>query len=174
MAVIQRLKCLGVYLSALTMSPVASIQKVSQLFIFSAPFTAVIVLGFHCLHLIMSLTPRSLPLRSLHSASPSRVSTIANSTRCFATSQVLTYPRSKTPRNNKRRGMSAIRGTGIPGWINLSVSAADLKTPRKVTPAYETDEDHGLWGFFNQSRTILTPPDKMHEHGMLGICNCMI
>jgi hypothetical protein len=61
--------------------------------------------------------------------------------------------------------MSAIRSTGIPPWIKLSVSAADLKTPRKIQPAYEIDENHGLWGFFNQSRTILTSPDKMHEYG---------
>jgi hypothetical protein len=89
-------------------------------------------------------------------------------------------PREKEPRGNIRRGMSAMRGKGIPPWIKLSVTEADLKTPRKIRPDTEAegviDYEHGLWGFFNKEQTLLTPPKKMNEHGLsclmaIGMCH---
>jgi hypothetical protein len=64
--------------------------------------------------------------------------------------------------------MSAIRGTGIPPWLKLSVTKADLGKTRKESeiPARTPTENHGLWGFFNQSKTLLTVPHDETQHGM--------
>jgi hypothetical protein len=121
----------------------------------------------------MSRTAQSLPLRLLRSqpqTALSRPSSPLTITRCFATSEVLHMPREKQPRGNIRRGMSAMRGKGIPPWIKLSVTEADLKTPRKIRPNAEelVDFTHGLWGFFNKEQ-LLTPPEEISKHGLSSL-----
>ncbi len=37
--------------------------------------------------------------------------------------------------------------------------------PKKRTP-YEVNEMHGLWGFFNEKKTLLTEPIEEQKHGM--------
>jgi hypothetical protein len=63
--------------------------------------------------------------------------------------------------------MSAIRGTGLPRWVKLSVTEADVKTPRRREnmEQYITEETHGLWGFFNDKKELLTPPENLLEYG---------
>jgi large subunit ribosomal protein L47 len=67
---------------------------------------------------------------------------------------------------NKSRGVSAIRRTGP--RVPLSVSKYTLPEPVWNPPgrqAFKTREDHGLWGFFNEERTAMTPPEDLDAHG---------
>lgn len=84
--------------------------------------------------------------------------------RHFSSSESQCYPRK--PRNNPRRGMSAIRGTGIPPWIKLSVTTTDLRSNTRTELPPQESPNHGLWGFFNKGKTILTVPYDETQHGM--------
>jgi large subunit ribosomal protein L47 len=87
----------------------------------------------------------------------------------FSTTSSQCYPRQKVKRgdNNKMRGVSAIRGTGLRPRQTLSVKLEDLAKPATIkdrTPV-EVDPDHGLWAFFNKDRTGLSTPDDLNAHG---------
>jgi hypothetical protein len=85
----------------------------------------------------------------------------------FSTSAPQPYPR--THRGNKRRGMSAMRGTGLGPWIKLSVKPEDVEAPRNIEIQPEECPDHGLWNFFNPQRTILSTPLEESKHGMASV-----
>lgn len=69
---------------------------------------------------------------------------------------------------NPRRGISAIRRTGLNKKIQLSVDVNNLPKP-VLDPArrskVQVDENHGLWEFFNKDRSPLQTPEEMHAHG---------
>ena len=65
------------------------------------------------------------------------------------------------------RGMSALKGKGIHENMRLTVGIKDLLEPvaeDKITPEVG-DENHGLWGFFNKDRSLLTRPEDLGNHG---------
>ena len=90
--------------------------------------------------------------------------------RCFSAQPPLQYPR-KTPKRvkdaNKMRGMSAIKGKGLHAKMRLSVKPEDVPVPvaRDRRSKIEVDENHGLWGFFNKEKTLLSLPDELGNHG---------
>ena len=80
----------------------------------------------------------------------------------FSTSASSAYPRDKNP----RRGISALRGTGLRN--PLSVSKLPIPKPvmdPKKRSKVPVDPDHPLWGFFNQQKTILSTPEEDDAHG---------
>ena len=70
--------------------------------------------------------------------------------------------------HNPRRGISAIKRSGLNKRTRLSVSLSDLPKPvldpDQHTPVKVAD-DHGLWGFFNAARDPLLTPEDLHAHG---------
>jgi large subunit ribosomal protein L47 len=65
------------------------------------------------------------------------------------------------------RGMSALKGKGLHKYMKLTVGIKDLPAPvhpSKLTPEVG-DENHGLWGFFNNERSLLTLPEDLGNHG---------
>lgn len=80
-----------------------------------------------------------------------------------------TTPRQIRLRNrekNKSRGVSVMRRTGP--RVPLSMSKYALPEP-VWDPAsrkeFQTRDDHGLWGFFNEKRTAMTAPEDLDAHG---------
>ncbi|KAF2199201.1 MRP-L47-domain-containing protein [Delitschia confertaspora ATCC 74209] len=70
--------------------------------------------------------------------------------------------------NNRNRGVSAVRRTGPRPRQTLSVKKAQLPVPvmdPKAKSAIEGDEDHGLWGFFNKDKKLLSTPEEELAHG---------
>ena len=69
---------------------------------------------------------------------------------------------------NKKRGVSALRRTGLRKRQTLSVDPAKLPRP-VLDPAMRSkvvvDDDHGLWQFFNPERTPFATPDYNISHG---------
>lgn len=69
---------------------------------------------------------------------------------------------------NPARGISAIRRTGLNKKVKLSVDLEKLPKP-VLDPArrsqVQVNEDHGLWGFFNNERSPLQTPEQLHAHG---------
>lgn len=68
---------------------------------------------------------------------------------------------------NPNRGLSALRRTGLRHPIGMSkvplpVPVLEPERRSKVT----VDEKHGLWGFFNKGRTLLSTPEEEDAHGM--------
>ena len=74
----------------------------------------------------------------------------------------------RTKDNNKARGVSGLRRTGLK--YPLSMSKEPLPQP-VLDPAKRSkvnvDPNHGLWGFFNKRRTALTKPEDEAAHGNL-------
>jgi large subunit ribosomal protein L47 len=104
--------------------------------------------------------------RSSCEASLPKIRSISHpNARQFSLSSASCYPR--TPRGNRLRGMSAIRGTGVAPWIRLSVSEKDVREPRVIRPAPKPNTEHGLWGFFNEDKALLTTPYEESKHGTL-------
>lgn len=87
----------------------------------------------------------------------------------FSTTSSLSYPRD----NNHRRGVSAVRRTGLRPRQTISVKDEPLPKPvldpeKRSKPT--VDEDHGLWGFLNKEKRILATPE---EDGAFGVfCWC--
>ncbi|KAF1913234.1 mitochondrial 39-S ribosomal protein L47 (MRP-L47)-domain-containing protein [Ampelomyces quisqualis] len=94
---------------------------------------------------------------------------LASSTQCprkapaarFSTSPV----RCKAD-NNKNRGLSAVRATGLRDRQTLSVGKAPRAIPRPVPIAQKATgtPDHGLWGFFKDQQLLQTPLEES-RHG---------
>lgn len=83
----------------------------------------------------------------------------------FSTTPHQCYPRRD---NNKNRGVSAIRRTGLRPRQTISVSKEDLPKPvldRKKRTPVEVDKDHGLWQFFNKERRAIATPEEDNSHG---------
>ncbi|KAF2763004.1 MRP-L47-domain-containing protein [Pseudovirgaria hyperparasitica] len=95
----------------------------------------------------------------------------------FSTSSSKAYPRPRRTReNNKLRGMSALRSTGLNGK-RLSVEK-ELRgiLPVPVEPKKDrylkhnineegVNPNHPLWGFFNPAKTFSAKPHEDHAHG---------
>lgn len=114
------------------------------------------------------LLPYLLPFlhQSAAKTIPSRVS--------FSTSQCLykrgkSIPKRQKRDNNKLRGMSAFRGTGLRKSMTLSVRNEPLPRPvlDRPDPYAETitPDDHGLWQFFGKERRCMTTPEEENAHG---------
>ena len=72
----------------------------------------------------------------------------------------------RTKDNNKLRGVSALRRTGLKHSVAMSKEplpqpVLDPKKRRKLVG----DPNHGLWGFFNKQKTALTKPEDEAAHG---------
>ncbi|KAH7382471.1 mitochondrial 39-S ribosomal protein L47 (MRP-L47)-domain-containing protein [Phaeosphaeria sp. MPI-PUGE-AT-0046c] len=75
--------------------------------------------------------------------------------------------------NNPKRGLSAIRGTGLRKRQKLSVMRAKrgvfdprvgLPVPTKITQKIVGTPDHGLWDFFKDEQLLQTPVEES-KHG---------
>ncbi|KAG8531753.1 uncharacterized protein KY384_003385 [Bacidia gigantensis] len=72
--------------------------------------------------------------------------------------------------NNPERGVSPMRRRGFkkPLSIRSKVRVAGLPKPvldPERRSRIEVDPNHGLWGFFNEKKELLTPPDVEASHG---------
>ncbi|KAF2705678.1 hypothetical protein K504DRAFT_414687 [Pleomassaria siparia CBS 279.74] len=70
--------------------------------------------------------------------------------------------------NNKNRGLSVLRHTGLRPRQTLSVkSEKNFKLPKPVVveQVIQGDENHGLWGFFPDDRRLLMTPSEESRHG---------
>lgn len=91
----------------------------------------------------------------------------------FSTSSP-SYTRKK--RNNKERGVSPMRRTGLnmPLWrmsVGQEVKERGLPAPvdKDKRSKLVVDPEHGLWGFFNADKELLTSPVKSLQHGELRV-----
>jgi large subunit ribosomal protein L47 len=71
--------------------------------------------------------------------------------------------------NNKNRGVSGVRHTGLRPRQTLSVKNKDYENQKLPTPVQPTsqisgDPDHGLYGFFKDKKLLLTPVEE-GRHG---------
>lgn len=83
--------------------------------------------------------------------------------------------RSRTKRkgnrdSNKQRGVSAIRSTGPRQRLSVDNYYKELPRPREESErpkleAFEVNENHGLYGFFNKNKDTVLPPDQETYHG---------
>lgn len=107
------------------------------------------------------LRPRELQLGATAITQPS----VFAATRTFAT----TAPRckrtkhSKTRDNNRFRGVSALRRTGLREPV--SVSNVPLPKPVEFLPKIEVDPNHGLYAFFAGPDKLMNTPAEDREHG---------
>ena len=72
----------------------------------------------------------------------------------------------KKRHGNKQRGVSGVRRTGLRYPVGMSKfplpePQLDPEKRTKIT----TDENHGLWGFFNKEKKLLTEPLEEAKHG---------
>ena len=82
----------------------------------------------------------------------------------FSTSSPIHHRRRKG--DNTNRGVSALRRTGLRFPVGMSKyplpqPVLDPKRRSKI----EVNEKHGLWGFFNEKRTLLTEPSEEKKFG---------
>ena len=78
----------------------------------------------------------------------------------------------KRRHNNPHRGESALRRTGLSHAVGMSKEPLPVPVldPRKRTKVV-ADPKHGLWGFFNEKKELLTPPDQELRHGRAWTVN---
>jgi hypothetical protein len=50
--------------------------------------------------------------------------------------------------------------------MKLSVTTADLRSNTRTELPPQESPNHGLWGFFNKGKTMLTVPYDETQHGM--------
>ena len=70
---------------------------------------------------------------------------------------------SKTRDNNRFRGISPLRRTGLREPV--SVSDEPLPKPRKELPKVQVDPNHGLYAFFEGRDKLMNTPAEDREHG---------
>lgn len=70
---------------------------------------------------------------------------------------------SKTRDNNRFRGVSPLRRTGLREPV--SVSNEPLPKPREELPKIQVDPDHGLYAFFPSRDKLVNTPTEDSEHG---------
>lgn len=88
----------------------------------------------------------------------------------FSTSSPLCERRKRD--GNPNRGVSALRRTGLryPVGMSREPLPQPVLDPNKRTKV-KTDENHGLWGFFNSQRTSLSTPEEDSAHGIKSLQN---
>lgn len=86
----------------------------------------------------------------------------------FSTSSPLGERRKRD--GNPNRGVSALRRTGLRYPVGMSKEPLPqpVLDPNKRTKV-KTDENHGLWGFFNNQRTSLSTPEEDNAHGIQNL-----
>ncbi|KAF2437752.1 MRP-L47-domain-containing protein [Karstenula rhodostoma CBS 690.94] len=77
--------------------------------------------------------------------------------------------------NNKNRGVSGVRHTGLRPRQTLSVKRKDYENQKLPTPVQPTsqisgDPEHGLYGFFKDKKLLLTPVEE-GRHGRAWTVN---
>ncbi|KAM7212323.1 Mitochondrial 39-S ribosomal protein L47 (MRP-L47) domain containing protein [Rhypophila decipiens] len=70
-----------------------------------------------------------------------------------------------TKDHSKKRGESAIRGTGTRWRLSMSDEPLPKPVPKDQLPKVETDKNHGLWDFFYDRQTVAQSPEKDAAHG---------
>lgn len=70
---------------------------------------------------------------------------------------------SKTRDNNRFRGVSPLRRTGLREPV--SVSNEPLPRPRDELPTINVDPNHGLYGFFRGQQKLMHTPSEDRSHG---------
>lgn len=70
---------------------------------------------------------------------------------------------SKTRDNNRFRGVSPLRRTGLREPV--SVSNEPLPRPREERPEIQVDPNHGLYGFFAGPDKLMNTPTEDRQHG---------
>ncbi|KIX02638.1 uncharacterized protein Z518_08580 [Rhinocladiella mackenziei CBS 650.93] len=98
-------------------------------------------------------------------ARPTTVAATASCSRTYASK-----PHSQRPigDRNKQRGVSAIRRTGprnMRGLWKYTLPVPVARDHRTTDPEYLDTKNHGLWGFFNEARQPMMPPDEESSHG---------
>lgn len=88
----------------------------------------------------------------------------------FSTSSFLCERRKRD--GNPNRGVSALRRTGLRYPVGMSKEPLPqpVLDPNKRTKI-KTDDNHGLWGFFNSQRTSLSTPEEDSAHGIQNLQN---
>lgn len=71
--------------------------------------------------------------------------------------------RSKTRDNNRFRGVSPLRRSGLREPV--SVSNEPLPKPAEATPKVKVDPNHGLYAFFEGPDKLVRTPAEDREHG---------
>ncbi len=68
---------------------------------------------------------------------------------------------------NKQRGVSAIRSTGprLPLKVNKYPLPVPVENPDR-RKKFKTVDNHGLWGFFNEEKKAMVPPEEEASYGM--------
>ncbi|EHL02748.1 putative 54S ribosomal protein L4, mitochondrial [Glarea lozoyensis 74030] len=97
--------------------------------------------------------PPSFLLPSIFAPSP-QIASFSSTPNSF-------YPRD----NNKQRGVSSQRRTGLRQPVSVSKTALPTPVNAKDLPKIETDPDHGLWGFFHSKEKSLATPEEDAAHG---------
>jgi hypothetical protein len=80
-----------------------------------------------------------------------------------------TSPASWKRDNNRNRGLSVLRHTGLRPRQTLSV-----KTKKDFEAKVQGDEDHGLWGFFSEDKKLLRTPAEESQHGSESFLLCRV
>lgn len=70
-----------------------------------------------------------------------------------------------TKDHSKKRGESALRGTGTRWRLSVSDEPLPRPVPEDQLPKVETDPNHGLWEFFYDRETVAQSPEKDAAHG---------
>jgi len=100
-------------------------------------------------------------------------SSSATSSRPFTSTPSAQSYRKRSREKNKKRGVSAIRGTGP--RVPLSISKYPLPRPVRDSERrkeFQTNPDHGLWGFFDKTRSSMLSPEDEAAHGGLLDLRC--
>lgn len=118
-----------------------------------------------------SIAARSLPVSRIPLfLVPACAESSVNSSfiRTFTSSTCL-HERRRNKDMNRRRGVSAIRSTGLRKPLIVDRLYPELPTPRpeKERPLDEfpINPDHGLYGFFNQDKKVVLTEEEESSHG---------
>ncbi|CAI6337561.1 unnamed protein product [Periconia digitata] len=122
---------------------------------------------------ILRPSPASTPADAVRSLLTPASSCTRASVARFSTSPSLWKGKGKGD-NNRSRGISPIRHTGLRPRQTLSVidrrTKIPMPVPRKRQTPIQGDPDHGLWGFFREKKSLITPLEES-QHGRAWTVN---
>ena len=70
--------------------------------------------------------------------------------------------------SNPDRGVSALRRTGLRHPVSMSKVPLPQPVLDPERRKFDVAESHGLWGFFNAKRSVLSTPEEDAAHGAMG------
>ena len=113
---------------------------------------------------------RFRPPAALTTTTTAAATTIATTN--FSTSAPAQFPGRITRDRNRNRGVSAVHRQPHKGSVSVGKYPLPqpVLDPKERTPV-ETDEDHGLWAFF-ENKTPLPTPDDDHKCGACAPPTC--